>query len=405
MFFGLLKYELHINTINMDIFKKSQFLELAEIQDAHCVSIYIPTHRVNTPDNHYKDQTTLKNTLKDAIPQLTGFGLTDEEAKTYLKPGFDLLDSEEFWGKLSDGLALFIYGGEMRYYTLPYAFEEYAYVANHLYLKPLVEFLHGEGRHFIMSLSLGDVRFFEATRNTIVEVTVEGLIPQAIEEEVGTDYEQKALQWRSGQGERGDSPGMFHGQGSGSETEKKDEALKYFRGIDRGLTKMIHDERVPLVIACVDYLFPIYKEANNYNFLHEAHIGGNHDKTNITLLKEKAWEIVKDQFNYEKDEADAKYQLLLSKGKAAFNVEEVIPAAIIGQAETLFIKRGEHVWGTYNRDNNKIKIDDGHRMGNTDLLNKAAVETVKKGGEVYVLSEEDMPDGTTPANAVFRYQM
>lgn len=389
----------------MDIFKKSEFLDLAEVQHAHCVSIFIPTHRVNTPDNYYKDQTTLKNQLKEAARHLTGFGLTDDEAKTYLKPGYDLLDKEEFWSKLSDGLALFIYGDESKYYTLPLEFDEYTFISNHLYLKPLVEFLHGEGRHFIMSLSLGDVRFYEATRNTIVQVTVEGLVPQGIEEEVGTDYEQKSLQWRSGQGEKGDSPGMFHGHGAGNETEKKDEALKYFRAIDEGLMKMLHDERAPLVIACVDYLYPIYKEVNTYQHLYDKHISGNHERTDLTLLKEKAWEIVKDQFDYEKNEAAEKYQLLLSQGKAAFNVEEVIPAAIIGQAETLFIKRGDHVWGTYNKDKNKVNIDDMHRVGNTDLLNKAAVETVRKGGEVYVLKEEDMPDGTTSANAVFRYQM
>ncbi|MTI27525.1 hypothetical protein [Fulvivirga kasyanovii] len=389
----------------MDIFKKKEFLDLAEVQDAHCVSIYMPTHRVSTPDNIYKDHTSLKNRLKETIQQLSGFGLSDGEAKAYLKPAYDLLENEELWGRLSDGLAIFIYGDEFRFYTLPSAFDDYSFVSNHLYLKPLVEFLHGEGRHFIMNLSLGNVRFFEATRNTIVEVTMEGLIPQAIEEAVGTDYEQKSLQWRSGQGEKGDSPGMFHGHGSGNETEKKDEALKYFRAIDEGLMKMLHDEHAPLVIACVDYLFPIYKEANTYKHLQDQHIKGNHEHTDITLLKEKAWEIVKDQFDYERNEAEGKYQLQLSRGKAAFNVEEVIPAAIIGQAETLFIKRGDHVWGTYNKENNKVNIDDMHRTGNTDLLNKAAVETVRNGGEVYVLEEDDMPDGTTSANAVFRYQM
>ncbi|MEX2335843.1 MAG: hypothetical protein WD555_01060 [Fulvivirga sp.] len=389
----------------MNIFKKSQFLKLAEVQDKHCVSIYIPTHKVNTPDNHYKDHTRLKNQLKEAVNQLSGFGLSDERAKEYLKSGYALLEREEFWANLSDGLVVFIHDDILEYYTLPVKFEEYTYVSNHFYLKPLVSFLHGEGRHFIMALSLGKVRFFEATKNTIVEVVTEGLIPEALEEEVGTDYEQRSLQYRSGQGEGGKSGGMFHAHGAGNESEKKEEALKFFRAVDSGLMEMLHDENAPLVIACVDYLFPIYKEINTYHYLEKDHISGNHDRTNITLLKERAWEIVKDKFESERAEAESKYQLRLSNGKAAFNVEEVIPAAIIGQAESLFLKRGEHVWGTYDPNNNKVHIDDMHRMSNADLLNKAAVETVKQGGAVYEMDDAEMPDNTSPANAIFRFQM
>ena len=388
----------------MDIFKKSQFLKLAEISAPHCVSLYIPSHRVSTSENTYKDQTRFKNRLKDAATQLSDFGLSDEEVKNTLKPGYELLANDSIWNYLSDGLAVFIHDDQLQYYTLPQSFEEFTYVANHLYLKPLVEFLHGESRHFIMALSLGDAKFYEATRNTITPVTVEGLIPQSLEEEVGMQLEEASLQFRSGHGETGES-GMYHGHGMGSQTEKKEEALKYFRGINKGLMEMIHDERVPMVVACVDYLYPIYKEANTYKPLHDAHISGNHENTDIIKLKEMAWEVVKDQFDSEINEAEGKYQLLLSRGKAAYNVDEVISGAIIGQAETLFIKRGEQVWGTYDIDKNKVKIDEKHTLGNADLLNKAAVETIRKGGEVFFLNEDQMPDPNSPANAIFRYQM
>lgn len=389
----------------MNIFKKSEFIELSEIHDKHCVSIYITTHRVSTPDNIYKDRTSLKNRLKEAQAQLEGYGLTEQQSKKFLKPAYNLVDDEVFWSHCSDGVAVFIYGDEIKYYTLPAPFDDYTYVSTHLYLKPLVEFLHGEGRHFIMALSLGEIHFYEATRHTIVEVNTEGLIPEAIEEAVGTDYEQKSLQFRTGQGEQGKSDGLFHGHGSGNESEKKIEALKYFRAIDEGLMQMLHDEHAPLVIACVDYLFPLYKEANNYRFLADEHISGNYDQPDLLELKEKAWNIVKEGFEKEKSEAKDKYELRLSAGKAAFNVEEIIPAAMIGRIETLFLKRGEVVWGTYDKDEGKVHIDQMHRTNNTELLNKAAIETVKNAGDVYVLNEEEMPDDTTSANAVFRYQM
>ncbi|ELR73194.1 hypothetical protein C900_05243 [Fulvivirga imtechensis AK7] len=389
----------------MNIFKRSQFLELADVHAVHCVSIYITTHRVSTPDNLYKDKMSLKNRIKEAEAQLRGYGLSEQESHDYLAKAYELVEDEVFWSHCSDGLALFLYNGDIQYHTLPSAFDEFTYVSTHLYLKPLVEFLHGEGRHFIMALSLGNVHFYEATRHTITEVNTEGLIPEALEEAVGTDYEQKTLQYRSGQGERGNSAGIFHGHGSGNDSERKMEAQKYFRAINDGLMQMLHDEKAPLVIACVDYLYPIYKETNHYKYLSEKHISGNHDKLDIMELKERAWEIVKDGFEQERATAKDKYELLLSGGKAAFNPEEVIPGAIIGRAETLFLKRGALLWGTYDKNENKVHIDQIQKTNNAELLNKAAVETIKNAGEVYILEEADMPDSTTPANAVFRYQM
>jgi len=391
----------------MEIFKKKHFEELAKVHKPFCISIYIPTHRTNAEgDGMYKDKTTLKNQLKEATSQLQVLKMNDDEIDDYLKPIAQLMDDDSFWRKQSDGLAIFYNGEEVLTYTIPKVFKEYTYVNSSYYLKPMADLIHGSGRHFIMALSLNTVQFYEATRNTITSVKVEDLVPASLEDAVGSDYADKHLQRRSGQGEKGGAEGMFHGHGEGNESEKKEEALKYFREIDKGIMKMLHDENAPLVIACVDYLYPIYKKANSYKYLKEEHISGNFEHEDILKLKEQAWDIVKEQFEEKQRLAEEKFNALLNEGKADIKLEDVVPSAIIGRAESLFIRENQEVWGKYLPDENKIKVSEVRTVGDVGLLNKAAVETVNHGGTVYLIPEnEEMPSEQSIVNAVYRYEM
>ena len=72
----------------------------------------------------------------------------------------------------------------------------------------------------------------------------------------------------------GDGSVTFHGAGSGS-ASAKDDLLRYFRLVEDGLTEFLKGDRVPLVLAGVEYLLPIYKEANTYPNLIDMVIKGN----------------------------------------------------------------------------------------------------------------------------------
>lgn len=385
----------------MDIFNKQTFLRLAEVHQPHCVSIYLPTDR-SGDKNQEKNRIRLKNRLKEAVAQLGAFGMDKNEAEKYLKPAYELADAgPEFWGRQSDGLAVFLHGGEIDHFELPANFGEITYVADHLYLQPLAGMLHNQGRHFILTVSVNDVHFFEATRHAIKPVPIEGLVPQSLTDAVGEDVVQNFLTFRTGTG--GKNSPNFHAHGTEAPKNKKTEIEKYFRQLSSGLMEILRDESAPLVLACVDYLAPIYQEANTYKYLKPKHISGNHDQTDMLRLKELAWEIVKEDFDNKSEQARKLYGEFLSAGRASFNLEEIIPAAIGGRTDTLFLKKDAHIYGTYIPAENKVAIDQVNRVGNADLLNKAAVETVKNGGSVFLVGQEEMPDGASEVNAVFRY--
>lgn len=389
----------------MTILKKGKFEKLANVHQAHCVSIYLPTHRSGHEVIEDKDKVMLKNQLKEASEKLKAYGLDENEIKEYLSPIYKLQNDDSFWRHQSDGLALYLFGDKFEYMTLPVSFQEFVYVADHLYLKPLSAMLNEAERFFIMVLSLGDVKFFEGSSHSIVEVVMEGLIPQSLEEAltVGDDYEQKSLQYRSGQGEAGKA--MFHGHGAGSGTEKKDETLKYFREINQGVMQMLHDEKVPLVLACVDYLAPIYKEANTYPYLFEDHISGNHSKTGMLTLHTSAIDLLGNYFDEDKKKQNEYYQNNVHKGLASYEEEKIIPAAISGLIDSLFIQRNKNLWGVYDAEKHSIKIDNEKKIDNACLLNKAAIETIRHGGKVYIMESDEMPEKNTLTNATFRYEV
>ncbi len=388
----------------MNIINKSTFNELARVHEPHCVSIYIPTHRAGGPEGIKQDRINFKNQIQEAARKLEAYNLTKDQISSSLKPARDLLEDESLWSHLGEGLMAFLYGDTMRYFRVPVSFDPQVHIEDHLYLLPAIPLLTDAGRHFIMSVSLNNVRFFEATRQSVSEVDVSALVPEGLEDAVGSDYEQQSLQFRSGQDLNPQSP-MYHGQGSGEMPEKKEEAEKYFHQVNEGIMDILHDETAPLVIACVDYLFPIYKKANTYKHLEDEFIPGNHDETRPGELQQKSWKIVGEKFDKDRDQEISRFEEKLSAAKASFNAAEVLPAGMIGQAETMFVKKGSEIWGTYDPDKHSIDVSEVHRIGQSELINEAAIKTVEKGGKVLYLSEDEMPEEMETVAATYRYSM
>ncbi len=57
----------------------------------------------------------------------------------------------------------------------------------------------------------------------------------------------------------------------------------------------------------------------------------------------------------------------------------------------------------YNPSTQEIDIQDKHQVPNVSLMNLIAMKVLTKGGTVYLLEKEDMPDVSSKVNALFRY--
>ena len=388
----------------MAIFNRKAFNKLSQIHDTHCISIYMPTHiRNDEGEGYQKDKILLKNQLNEVEKQLKTFEMKDSEIDSYLKPIRELVDEQEFWLNQNRSLAIFYDGKELLTYQLPVSWNAFAFVNDHFYLKPLTTMLHGGEHYYLLALSMGDVKLYEAGRDSIFEIELPEEMPKSLEDVVGYDYAEKELQQRTQQGELGNANGMFHGHGSGNETEKKEEARQFMRKVNEVLEDFLKGEDTPLIVACVDYLFPIFKEVCTYDYLLNEFVAGNYEHQPLNDLHEKSWSVLQPYFEKEREESLKIFEGLINEGKSSADEKTAIPASIGGRTETLFIKENQTLWGTYQKDTHSIDIHEVRKLGDTDLLNLAAVETVNHGGKVYILPEDRMPVSNSEVNAIFRY--
>ncbi|MEQ8705244.1 MAG: hypothetical protein RIC19_15060 [Phaeodactylibacter sp.] len=378
---------------------EKQFNDLTNISGSNLLSIYITTYRAN---HSQEDQIRYKNALKNAHEQLLKAGMDDQEAGKYLHTARELLKQERFWSYLSDGLAVFVGPDDFFHYEiLPITFDTYVSRGEQFHLSPMLPVLGGSSRFFLLALSQNEVRFFEGDQYSITPVKIEDLVPTGgMEEAFVLSDSPDALQHHSG-GSSGGKNAIYHGQGIGQDDKKKD-IEAYFREVDKGLMKMLYDEKPPMVVACVDYLMPIYKSVNEYNNLFSENISGNPEQVGPAMLHEKAWSIISQHFEQQQAEDIKRFHEAMSNNQASAAPQQIVPAAAYEKVDTLFLKKGAHLMGQFDYDKNEITLN--QRNDNRDLLDLAAVQTHLNGGRVYWLDAEEMPVPTASANAIYRFE-
>jgi hypothetical protein len=364
----------------------------------------MPTHRAGREIQ--QDPIRLKNLLGEAEERLLAGGLRTSKAQELLEPAEKLLQDSLFWQRQSDGLAIFLSSGEFRYYRLPFDFEELVVVTDRFHIKPLLPLLSGDGRFYVLALSQNEVRLLQGTRYSVSEVALEGA-PESLAEALRYNDPEKRLQFHTSTitpGGKGERPAIFHGHGVASADDPKDYISRYFHQVDETLQDLLRDEQALLVLAGVDYLHPIYKEANAYPYVVDEGIEGNPEELSAEELHERAWAIVQPLFLAAQTEAAAQYRQLAGAGseQASNDLKEVVPAAYHGRVETLFVAVGLQQWGTFDPETNTVRVHEEAEPGDEDLLDFAAVQALLNSGTVYAVEPEKVPD-EAPLAALFRY--
>uniref|UniRef100_B8HTR9 Uncharacterized protein n=1 Tax=Cyanothece sp. (strain PCC 7425 / ATCC 29141) TaxID=395961 RepID=B8HTR9_CYAP4 len=376
---------------------------LIEQSQPPCISIYLPTVRAGAEVQ--QNPIRFKNLIKQAEAQLEDYGLRHTEALELLQPVMDL-DHEDFWQHQQEGLAIFIAQNFLRYYRLPLTVEELAVVSQSFHLKPLLPLLSGDGEFFILTLSQQQVQLFAATRYSIQPIEVEGL-PESMDAALQYDETAKEGQFRISTSRGGTAnaamqAGEFHGQGSPDRDKVQRDILQYFYIIDKALQPVLHDRQAPLILAGVDYLHPIYKEANTYPHLLDTGITENTKLLSPTELHALVWPMVASQFEQAQQAALSQFEELTNTGKTSTTVQDSVPAAYYGRVDTLFVPVGVQQWGSYDPQSNELTLHAEPEPGDRDLLDAAAVQTLLNGGTVYALPPDQIP-AAAPLAAVFRY--
>jgi Bacterial archaeo-eukaryotic release factor family 6 len=390
----------------MQIISREEIKALLEQPKQNSVSIYMPIHPAGREVR--QDPIRFKNLIKEAEARLIDAGLEEQDTNALLKKAHEI-DNPEFWQKLGErGLAIFISNDIFHYYPLPLEFDELVVVTDRFHVKPLLPILNGNGRFYLLALSQKDVKFFEGTRYSINEIEVENL-PKSLEEALQYDETAQEGQFRIGAsrgvtGTASAQPGQFHGQGSPDRDKHQQDILQFFYLIDKALHEKLHEETVPMILAGVEYLLPLYREANTYNHLIEEGITGNIKIESPQELHATAWSIIEPYFYQSQQETLERFHELFgsNSGKASNNIEEIVSAAYYQRVDSLLVAVGEQQWGLFDPTSEAVYLHSDEETGDEDLLDFAAAHTLLNGGTVFAVEPETVPY-STPVAAIFRY--
>ncbi len=385
----------------MDILNRSDIHELIEVTGEWCISLYMPAHPIGWEQQ--QNTIRLRNLLTRARKDLSEYGLRRPDIEGLLRPAEELLLDRDFWQHQSDGLAIFMSNNFSRTYRLPAKFEELLVITSNFHIKPLLPLLSSDGKFYILAINLNGIKLFLGTKDTISEVELTGTHTN-VEEALWMDEPERHLDMHTASNStgRGGGSAIFHGQSI--RDEDKTNILRFFHYIDQELSALLNDKSTLMIPAGVDYLLPLYREANTYdNLLQEALIGAP-EKLPIKELHKRAWQIIEPIFRERQQQAIQQFEELNGQQSdlVTSDLNKAVKAAKFGQVGTLFVPLGIQKWGWYDPENNKVVQDREPTPENEDLFDFAAIHTILNSGQVYAVQREELP-GDGDLAAILRY--
>jgi hypothetical protein len=390
----------------MDLIAREDVQQLLSENEGCHVSLYMPTH--GATKYNAQDPVQFKNLLNKAEDMLVRSGLRRPEADEFLLPAHGLLADQKFWQSQSDGFAVFIGENQtIRYFRLPVPFEQFVHVGNRYYVKQLLPLFVEDGRYCVLALSQGGVRLLQGTRYNVSEIDLRN-VPESLKTAMKFEqytHLQRHQRTASGSGMATKGQVSFHGEGIGMD-DRKDEILRYFQQVDKGLHAYLRSENAPLVLAGVDYLMPIYRAANSYPNLIRETIRGNPEAVSARELHTEAWEIVRPYFQQGQREMLATFMHLYGSDKknlVSTDIVEILPAVYAGRVSVMFINAALAQWGRYDVSAGKVELHAKEEAGDDDLYDLALAQTIARNGKVYFLDTVKMIPGGSLVAAIYRY--
>ena len=388
----------------MDRIRRTDLQALLDSQPGPCVSLFMPMHVEDR--NAQEDPVRLRKLADQAQCELIDRGMRRTEAEALLRPVRDLPNDNETWQHRGRAFACFAASGMQRMFHISGAIEPSVHVNDHFYVLPLIPFVTDAEKFFVLALSQNAIRFFEGDAAELREVHIPGL-PKNLADAVkiedidrGEQVHSSASLQSAGRGELGKQAGVFHGHGGKPELIK-DAMREYLSRVAPILDKRLNDEHAPLVLATVEATVPMWNDASRYKFLIDEFVAGNPDHLSAAALHEKAWPLVQPALSSFRKLCERR--LLDAEGaKVASSLRDIVPAAISGRIAALFIDCRRRRWGQYDATNHAVVLHSQRESGDRDLVELAAIETMKNGGDVFDLRPEEA-GAAEPAQALLRF--
>jgi hypothetical protein len=355
--------------LHTDIPTRTEIERLLAPTSEHCVSIYLPTHRVT--QETAQDRLVLRDLTRQAVEQLHAAGASGDDVADIEEHLMHLVeDDEEFWVDQAESLAIFASPGRFETHRLPNHLTAMVEVSDRFHIKPLLRAVTFPHAAWILAVSQGAVRLLElGPSGAPEEVRVEGLPRDA---------------WQS----------------SGNKVHRAREAA-YARKVDTALRSVLTGSSLPLVLAASQPMAALYRSVNTYPHLVAEREHGNPDTATDAELGDAARAILDGVYADQLTELAEEFDRHRSQGRTAVDVSDLARLATLGAIDTVMVDIDASVPGSID-DAGAVTFDESDDATNYGVLDEIARRVLLSGGRVLALRGDDIPDGG-PAAGMLRY--
>ncbi len=353
-----------------------------------CLTVVVPDHHPGMPEasqrNHIR--TLVKAAKQRAVAIPTAAWPPDFE-----NPLEELATSLPTGG--GPGLAI---------YRTPDSLESFAVegdsakavLASHPYVMPLLTPAYATHNLVVLGLSSKHLKLLEYVDGACKQIDLPAGIPtsMAVVGQSHSGGEQGENRTPAGSS-AGNMAGVRFGTGGARETAR--EAMEHYCAlIDQGLRPMLHNR--PLLLMGVKEEIAAYRRVSHYDFLMHAEVDGNIETFTPAHIATLASKAALGEYQRLGERTYADFREMRDRARTANDAHEVLKAAAAGRVHKLVARGGTELLGPLDADLNNAHLP------SEDLVNAAVVETLRHGGQVYLLPAEQMPI-TESVCAILRY--
>jgi release factor family 7 len=370
--------------------------ELIEPADGWRLSVFLPLENSNHEGR--LGAATLRELRKQAVAFMESRGVPAVEKGELLHPLDAMTEASGDGIFQGQGMAIFASERMTKIVVLRDTPKPFVELDRNFRLDPLHQALAGRDRFRLLELNLHSIRLWEGDSVSMGPVSLDG-IGTNIKDAVHFEDEDAQTRFRTNSGPMGQ--GSTKGQGSayygagGESQDRKNAFLNFYRKVDHGLASKLAVERhLPLILAGVGYLMPIYREANSYPGLSALQIpGATHEEGSKEELHRKASSLLREAWKREIARSLDFYRENRATTRTVSGYADAVRTAYYKRLTHLFIRKGDVRWGTFSAPDGETEVFEGYRPGSVDLVNLAVARALMDHGRVYAIEDEDMPAG------------
>jgi hypothetical protein len=344
---------------------------LQSVRGYPALSILVPTHRTS-PDNQ-QDPIRVKNLVDEAKNRLL-----DEFNQREIAPLFEKLDelvNDIDYMYALDGLAIFVSADFAEKYYIPFTLTPRVVVDETFATRDLVKAMNRTNRYWVVALSEQPTRLFEASRDSLTEVTDFGF-PM----ELG----------RMG-GERGaQSERMSQG------AYRDEHHRKFFRDVVDGVVEARKADALPVAVIGVDRYIAFFDELFPQNDAIIGTLNGNYDHATPHEIGQLIWPEVKEAFANKRHEVLDELGTAIGARRFVSTVGEVWEYAHDGRGDVLVVEDSFKYPARVSEDGRRISKVEQEEIEAPDVVDDAVDEIIEavmlQGGRVEFVDDGALED-------------